>query len=198
MARSASVLPAGRHGNGALRGCNPLADHAPAVQNTHIRETHDGLTAKASPASLRGLAVETINMKLNIITLVIVVVAAVVFAVYAHAMPWTPAHIAGVAIALPGLLLLVVARLQLGRAFSVQAKASILVTTGLYSRIRNPIYIFGGLMILGVIVFAGQPWFLLAFAVLIPLQIYRGRKESQVLEEKFGEEYRAYRRRTWF
>lgn len=137
-------------------------------------------------------------MKLNIITLAIILVAVVVFAVHAHAIPWTPARIAGVAIALPALLMLVVARLQLGRAFSVQAKASILVTTGLYSRIRNPIYVFGALMILGVVIFTAQPWFLLVFAVLIPMQILRGRKEAQVLEEKFGEEYRAYRRRTWF
>jgi protein-S-isoprenylcysteine O-methyltransferase Ste14 len=95
-------------------------------------------------------------------------------------------------------LLLIVARLQLGRAFSVQAKASILVTTGLYSRIRNPVYVFGGLMILGIVIFTAQPWFLLIFAVLVPLQIYRVRKEAQVLEEKFGDQYRAYRRSTWF
>lgn len=137
-------------------------------------------------------------MKLNLITLALVLVAAIVFAFHARSIPWTPAHIAGVAIALPALLLLIVARLQLGRAFSVQAKASVLVTTGLYSRIRNPIYVFGALMILGVILFTAQPWFLLIFAVLIPLQIYRGRKEAQVLEAKFGEQYRAYRRSTWF
>jgi protein-S-isoprenylcysteine O-methyltransferase Ste14 len=141
---------------------------------------------------------ETIKMKLNMITLVIVLAFAVVFATYARAIHWTPAHIAGVAIAVPALLLFVAARLQLGRSFSVKAKASTLVSTGLYSRIRNPIYVFGALMILGVIVFTAQPWFLLIFAVLIPLQIVRARKEAQVLEEKFGDEYRAYRRRTWF
>lgn len=137
-------------------------------------------------------------MKLNLITLAIILVAAVLFATHARTIPWTPAHIAGVAIAVPALLLLVLARLQLGRAFSVQAKASTLVTTGLYARIRNPIYVFGALMILGVIVFTGQPWFLLLLAVLIPLQVYRSRKESHVLDAKFGEAYRAYRRRTWF
>ncbi|HET6170020.1 MAG TPA: methyltransferase, partial [Terracidiphilus sp.] len=116
-------------------------------------------------------------MKLNLITLAIILVVAVVFAVHANAIPWTPVHIAGVAIALPALLMLVLARLQLGRAFSVKAKASTLVSTGLYSRIRNPIYVFGALVILGMVVFSARPWFLLIFAVLIPLQIYRGRKE---------------------
>jgi protein-S-isoprenylcysteine O-methyltransferase Ste14 len=30
------------------------------------------------------------------------------------------------------------------------------------------------------------------------MQIMRARKESQVLEAKFGDEYRAYRAQTWF
>jgi protein-S-isoprenylcysteine O-methyltransferase Ste14 len=34
--------------------------------------------------------------------------------------------------------------------------------------------------------------------LLIPLQVWRARNEARVLEEKFGEEYREYRRRTWF
>ncbi len=80
----------------------------------------------------------------------------------------------------------------------MQAKASTLVTTGLYSRIRNPIYIFGGLMIAGVIVWTNRPWLLLVFAVMIPMQSLRGRKEERVLEEKFGAAYLDYKRQTWF
>jgi protein-S-isoprenylcysteine O-methyltransferase Ste14 len=80
----------------------------------------------------------------------------------------------------------------------VQAKATELVTTGLYSRIRNPIYVFGALFILGIFIWIGRPILLLIFVVLIPLQIYRSRKESAVLEAKFGAEYREYKRKTWF
>jgi protein-S-isoprenylcysteine O-methyltransferase Ste14 len=137
-------------------------------------------------------------MKLNYLTLAVVVVAAAVFAAHAARIPWTPTHLAGAAIALPAFVLFVVARLQLGSAFSVQAKASTLVTAGLYSRIRNPIYVFGCLMIIGIIVWAQRPWWLLILAVLIPMQVLRVRKEEQVLEDKFGEEYRAYKRQTWF
>ena len=137
-------------------------------------------------------------MKLNIVTLVFVVVGAIVFGRYAATQPWTLWHIVGLSIAAPSLLLLVLARLQLGRAFSVRAKASTLVTTGLYSRIRNPIYVFGGLVIAGGIIWTGRPILLLILAALIPIQIARARKESQVLEEKFGAEYAAYKRRTWF
>lgn len=90
------------------------------------------------------------------------------------------------------------ARIQLGQSFSVAAKAKHLVTTGLYSRIRNPIYVFGGIVIAAFLVYIGQPLYLLAFVVLIPVQIVRARNESRVLEETFGEEYRAYKARTWF
>jgi protein-S-isoprenylcysteine O-methyltransferase Ste14 len=33
---------------------------------------------------------------------------------------------------------------------------------------------------------------------LIPLQRFRVRKEEQVLEAKFGNAYRDYKRKTWF
>jgi len=137
-------------------------------------------------------------MKLNIVTLVLVAFGAIVFGRYAATQPWTTWHIVGLSIAAPSLLLLVLARLQLGGAFSVRAKASTLVTTGLYSRIRNPIYVFGGLVIAGGIIWTGRPILLLILGALIPIQIARARKESQVLEETFGAEYAQYKRRTWF
>lgn len=137
-------------------------------------------------------------MKLNLATLALILAFAIIFVFQAPGMPWTAGRIAGIAIAAPAMLLLIVARLQLGRAFSVKAKASVLVTTGLYSRIRNPIYVFAALILLGMITFVGRPWFLLIFAVLIPLQVYRSRREAQVLEQKFGDAYREYKEKTWF
>jgi protein-S-isoprenylcysteine O-methyltransferase Ste14 len=137
-------------------------------------------------------------MKLNIATLAIVAIFAVSFFWHASSYAWTPAHIAGVAIAAPALLLLVIARIQLGGAFSVEAKATTLVTSGLYARIRNPIYVFGALFFAGVIVWTGRLWLLLIYVVLIPMQILRSRKEAKVLEEKFGTEYLEYKRKTWF
>jgi len=117
---------------------------------------------------------------------------------YAGGQAWTPWHLAGIAIALPAFALFLLARMQLGRNFSVQAKANKLVTAGVYSRIRNPIYVFGGLWIAGIIIWAHRPWWLLAVVVLIPLQIVRARKEAAVLEAAFGDAYREYKRKTWF
>jgi protein-S-isoprenylcysteine O-methyltransferase Ste14 len=138
-------------------------------------------------------------LKLNIGTLLLAVVAiGLVLFRYSGALVWTPWQIAGAAIFVPACVLFVLARIELGRAFSIKAKASTLVTTGLYSRIRNPIYVFGALMSVGIFVFAHRPWLLLIWVPLIPMQIARVRKEEQVLEAKFGDEYREYKRRTWF
>jgi protein-S-isoprenylcysteine O-methyltransferase Ste14 len=112
--------------------------------------------------------------------------------------PWTIQRIAGLGLAVPSFLLLALARIQLGKAFSVQAKATTLVTTGLYSRIRNPIYVFGGLSVAGLMLWINMPWLMLLFVFLIPMQVRRSRKESQVLAEKFGSSYLDYRRQTWF
>jgi hypothetical protein len=84
------------------------------------------------------------KMKLNILTLVIALLGLSFLGIRYGSQPWTPARIAGVVIGLPSLALLVLARIELGGSFSVRPKAQTLVTHGLYSRIRNPIYVFGG------------------------------------------------------
>jgi protein-S-isoprenylcysteine O-methyltransferase Ste14 len=93
----------------------------------------------------------------------------------------------------------VVSRLQLGQSFSVQAKARALVTAGIYSRIRHPIYVFSSLMIVGIALYLDQMWLLLVvLVVIVPMQIYRARREEQVLIDAFGEEYARYKASSWF
>jgi len=112
--------------------------------------------------------------------------------------PWDPMRWTGAILMVPSFILFSIAHVQLGSSFSVSAQARNLVTTGLYSRIRNPIYLFGGLLIVGVILFFEQPRYLLIFLVLIPMQLVRMRQEAKVLEEKFGDAYREYKKSTWF
>lgn len=136
-------------------------------------------------------------MKANIVTLVVIVLGMTFLGIhYAHE-PWTPMRIAAVIIGLPSLVLLIVARIELGGSFSVRPKAQALVTHGLYSRIRNPIYVFGVLTVAAFFLYIRQPLGVSLLAVIIPLQMYRARQEEKVLEAKFGEEYRQYRARTW-
>jgi protein-S-isoprenylcysteine O-methyltransferase Ste14 len=137
-------------------------------------------------------------MRTNLITLAVGLTVLVVFVAHVWGQQWTPMRINGAVIGLPSLMLLILARVQLGKSFSVGAKAEALVTHGLYSRIRNPIYIFGGLTVVGLFLFFGKPQLLWALAVIIPLQIYRAREEQRVLSAKFGDKYKEYATRTWF
>jgi protein-S-isoprenylcysteine O-methyltransferase Ste14 len=91
-----------------------------------------------------------------------------------------------------------IARWQLGDAFSVSAQAHHLVTRGLYSKIRHPIYIFDTLAFLFVVL-ALQGWpALFIWAVVLLIQVVRVRREEQVLAKTFEAEYTAYRSKTWF
>lgn len=110
----------------------------------------------------------------------------------------TPMAIVGVCLGAAGFVLWTIARFQLGSSFAVTAQARHLVTHGLYSKFRNPIYLFGSFVIAGGILSVQRPLLLLIFLVLIPIQVWRAGKESRVLEEKFGDEYRKYRAQTWF
>jgi protein-S-isoprenylcysteine O-methyltransferase Ste14 len=112
--------------------------------------------------------------------------------------PHDALRIVGLTIGLLGLTGVIVARYTLGRSFSVSAKATALVTNGIYSRIRNPIYVFSLMFIAGIFLMARRPYPWLIFAVVVPMQIIRSRREARVLEEKFGDDYRKYRDRTWF
>ena len=92
----------------------------------------------------------------------------------------------------------ILARYTLGRSFSVVPKATELVTSGIYSRIRNPIYVSGMILLVGIVLILWRPELLIILLVLIPMQIIRARREAAVLEAKFGDVYREYRQRTWF
>jgi protein-S-isoprenylcysteine O-methyltransferase Ste14 len=110
---------------------------------------------------------------------------------------WNGARLVGLCIAVPAAVLLFTARWQLGRSFSVTPQARELVTWGIYSKIRNPIYVFSALLLAGVLIALQYRYALLLLVVLIPIQIARAHKEAQVLEARFGEEYRKYRKGTW-
>ena len=68
-----------------------------------------------------------------------------------------------------------------------------LVAHGPYRFSRNPVYLSGIIILLGIAVAADTLWLILLLPiglVLIHLQV---RREEEYLEERFGEEYRKYK-----
>jgi protein-S-isoprenylcysteine O-methyltransferase Ste14 len=126
------------------------------------------------------------------------VVALVLLATTLRPGAWDTMRILGFIIALFAAAILFIARYQIGSSFSVTPQARALVTHGIYSKIRNPIYVFSALLLAGVFISFHFLWGLLLLLVLIPIQTIRAQQESKVLEEKFGDDYREYRKRTWF
>jgi protein-S-isoprenylcysteine O-methyltransferase Ste14 len=124
----------------------------------------------------------------------------VAFAVFvASQATWHVREIIGMCVAAVGFALRLTARFQLGASFSVSAQARKLVTTGLYSKFRNPVYYFAAVAFAGLFIVIGDPIVFLFFVLFYSAyQIPRMRKEAKVLEQAFGDEYRRYRAKTWF
>ena len=105
---------------------------------------------------------------------------------------------AGLAVAAVCTPFWIAARRQLGASFSVRPEARHLVTTGIYSKIRHPVYVFGTPAVVGALV-ALLGWGAVIIAVIVvPVEVLRAHREEAVLVETFGAQYIAYRERTWF
>lgn len=124
------------------------------------------------------------------------IAAALAFA--AMSMSQIPRSAIGIVVGLPSLVLIIIGRRHLGKAFSVTPKAKTLVTTGLYSRIEHPMYVFLDLFLLALIVAFQLPVLLWAWGILVVVHVIEARREEKVLSSAFGPNYEEYRRRTWF
>ena len=111
---------------------------------------------------------------------------------------WNAQRYAGTVLALTGIGGVALARYQLGTSFAVKPEARELVTSGLYSRIRNPIYVFGLVMLVGLALVLQIRAAWIVVAGLAVVQMIRAHREAGVLEAAFGDAYREYRRKTWF
>ncbi|WP_148074993.1 methyltransferase family protein [Bythopirellula goksoeyrii] len=113
---------------------------------------------------------------------------------------WYTALVGGVLITV-GNILDVWGYLVLCRSFGIVPEARELKTTGPYRFVRHPVY-------LGQFIAQAGVWLCFArlhvvwiglYCAFVALQLYRSKLEDRVLEEAFGEEYREWKRRTfWF
>ena len=104
----------------------------------------------------------------------------------------------GYVTALLGVMLWITARYQLGDAFSVFPEAKKIIKTGIYKKIRHPVYTAGIISVLGLCLIYQNFWFYIALIALIIMQIIRARLEEKTLTAKFGQSYIEYKNSTWF
>jgi protein-S-isoprenylcysteine O-methyltransferase Ste14 len=84
-----------------------------------------------------------------------------------------------------------------GTAVQTRSPSTALVTTGVYSFVRNPIYVGFFLIQTGIAIATAWDWLLL-FALVFLAVIHWGvvRREERYLAAKFGEDYAAYTARV--
>lgn len=104
----------------------------------------------------------------------------------------------GLLISLTGFILWIKSLKDLGSSFQISPKAKKLVTTGMYSKFRNPIYYSGFLIDIGAVIYTLN-WivFSIAFIIFI-IQLFRIHKEEKILTQKFRKKYIGYKKQTWF
>jgi protein-S-isoprenylcysteine O-methyltransferase Ste14 len=59
-------------------------------------------------------------------------------------------------------------------------------------------YVFVDLTVSGIALAAHRWYVVVLLVILLPLQTRKARREHNLLQEKFGERYLAYRCATWF
>lgn len=68
-----------------------------------------------------------------------------------------------------------------------------LATSGIYARVRNPMYVGLALLCVGIAISLGSDWIIVLTILAVPLLHYGVvRREERYLEAKFGDAYRAY------
>jgi len=115
-------------------------------------------------------------------------------------LPYMARMLAGGLLCIGGLALILAAGKRFsdaGTNIQTRKPSTALVTTGIYRYSRNPIYLGMALIYVGLSLFADSI-LALAWLPLALIIMYNGviRREERYLESKFGQEYRAYKRRV--
>jgi protein-S-isoprenylcysteine O-methyltransferase Ste14 len=97
-----------------------------------------------------------------------------------------------------GFLLMIISFMNFGQKITanpVPGKDTVLRTTGMYSKVRHPIYLSVLLLMPGCIFFSAAYYTFLIYAVMIVFFIVKIDFEEKQLEEKFSE-YKTYKNGT--
>jgi protein-S-isoprenylcysteine O-methyltransferase Ste14 len=99
-------------------------------------------------------------------------------------------EIMGLAIVLVGVFLRVLAFKEIPCTYRIDR----LVTSGVYSKTRNPVYLSFMIIILGIAIFSRRSLTALWIVESVLVFYWVAKREERDLETKFGEQYRTYKR----
>jgi len=105
----------------------------------------------------------------------------------------------GIFLIILGGFIWLISALELGSNYHLYKIPPKLITTGIYKKIRHPIYFGSTLLFLGIVIFYGSFWGLIyLFCITIPYQFLRAIYEEKQLIKKFGQKYLDYKKTTLF
>lgn len=111
--------------------------------------------------------------------------------------PFSPiSNIVGVVLFLIGLIIHEYSHKIHKQAHQESEKIEKLVTEGIYSKIRHPLYLGLILMYFGFAFSWGIVWILIPAIIFVILTILTAIREEEVMKEKFRKEYEEYMRRV--
>jgi len=123
--------------------------------------------------------------------LIVVGIAGAIFTRYR--IPLFPySNIAGFVIFVLGLIIHMRCHLVHRQAGEQSEKIEKLLTTGIFSRVRHPMYASLVLIVLGIALASGVILALVPAVIIAVLNLLTALKEEKFLMEKFGDEYREY------
>lgn len=86
---------------------------------------------------------------------------------------------------------------QIGTNVNPLQPTLMLATTGIFRWTRNPMYVGGSIVLLGIAIGGALDWVLLLLILSLPLVHYGIiLREESYLARKFGEEYRSYQKQV--
>lgn len=97
-----------------------------------------------------------------------------------------------------GLIVLIAAKVAMGRV-TVNIRPEKFISSGIYSKIRHPIYLGIKMIFLGLaLAFTSLLGLFFVIVILFPYHIYRAIREEKEMNIEFPSRYFNYKKRTWF
>jgi protein-S-isoprenylcysteine O-methyltransferase Ste14 len=112
----------------------------------------------------------------------------------------TPFKIIGLVLNITGLIIWWSAKITLGENWDAgygKPQIKKLVTNGVYSKIRHPLYWGINLTLLGMTLIYSKNWFVLTSLVIVIYFFSRMSIEDKYLLKKLGKKYEKYKKKTW-